>query len=483
MKAYILRRLLLIPVTLFSILLVNFIILNLAPGDPTTITQISPEGGAERKADRSYAGGGDLRWLEFRERYGLTLPVLINLWPWESQEQVDAELEVLNHPEKMSVKVFDEKRITFGDKARFIMPKLLVAMENPALRPLAIRFFVRGGIRPAIIGSDLTEEETNYNRKIAEENDFLLKAGELPPTDETVKTLHAWYEKNATFYHFDPHGWEKYKIIFETRLVRYLSKVLTLDFGTLRNDTTKSVITEVTRRFKYSLTLSLVPMIITFFLCQIFGLFMTVWHNRLPDMGLNVIFLILYAIPIFVVAPFLIEKVALNHTFPFTDIPIPIGGFSSPQDIYSQMTTQERLMDVLRHICLPLIAIMYGSLAASSRLSRTAFLEVSRQDFIRFARAKGVSPFSVLVRHIGRAGSITIVTSIAGSLGVVLGGSLIVEILFEINGFGKFFYDAVINRDFNVILFSAIAGSFLTLIGYLLADIAYTILDPRVNLT
>ncbi len=65
---------------------------------------------------------------------------------------------------------------------------------------------------------------------------------------------------------------------------------------------------------------------------------------------------------------------------------------------------------------------------------------------------------------------------------MILGGSLIVETLFEINGFGKFFYDAILNRDYNVIMFSAIAGSFLTLIGYLAADIAYTLLDPRLTL-
>ena len=82
----------------------------------------------------------------------------------------------------------------------------------------------------------------------------------------------------------------------------------------------------------------------------------------------------------------------------------------------------------------------------------------------------------------GRNASITIVSSLAGSLGLVLGGSLIVEILFDINGFGKFFYDGVINRDYNVIMFSALAGSFLTLIGYLAADLAYMWLDPRITL-
>ena len=134
------------------------------------------------------------------------------------------------------------------------------------------------------------------------------------------------------------------------------------------------------------------------------------------------------------------------------------------------------------HIFLPLIAIKYGTLAVQARLARTAFLEVLRQDHVRTARAKGLTTLQILTKHVGRNGSITILTSLAASLGIVLGGSLIVETLFEINGFGRFFYEAILNRDYNVVLFSAFAGSCLTLIGFLIADISYTLLDPRVSL-
>ena len=261
-----------------------------------------------------------------------------------------------------------------------------------------------------------------------------------------------------------------------------MSRIATLDFGTLRDDSNKTVISEVVKRFKYSLTLSIIPMLLTFFLCIVIGFTMALYHEMWPDYSLNLACLILYAIPIFVVAPFLIEEVALNHTFPFTNIPIPISGFTSPERIYENMTSLQRLFDIIRHITLPIIAIIYGSLAAQSRLARTAVLEVMRQDYVRTARSKGVSPAGVTIKHIGRNAAITIVTSIAGSLGIVLTGSLIVETVFEINGFGKFFYDAVINRDYNVIMFSALAGSFLTLLGYLVADITYTVLDPRVSL-
>lgn len=486
MLSYIIRRLLLLPVTLFFIILVNFVIINLAPGDPTTVTEISPDG-ATRQEEQAMAFGSDDRYLQFREHYGLTLPVLINLWPWTSEESVRESIHELTYEkDEMEVKEYDALRLQFGDKSRFIMPILLTVIEDSsasqATGQMALRFFVRGGTHQAVLGSNLTSDQRAYNRKISRDNLWLSELLGEEVTPALIAELEKWYSENRDYYNYEPEGWAKTRQIFETRFIRYFSRVLTLDFGNLRNDQTKTVISEVSKRFKYSLTLAFLPMLITFVFCQIFGFTMAFYQNRLPDLSLNLVFLILYAIPVFVVAPFLIEKVALNHTFPFTNTPIPISGFTSPESTYQQLNSWERLWDVLQHIALPLVAILYGGLAATSRLSRTAVLEVLRQDYVRTARSKGLPPTTILFKHVGRNAAITIVTSIAGSLGVVLGGSLIVETLFEINGFGKFFYDAVVNRDYNVIMFSALAGSFLTLLGYLVADIAYTLLDPRVTL-
>jgi peptide/nickel transport system permease protein len=480
MGTYILRRLILLPFTLLCIILINFVIVNLAPGDPTSITEVSAESGAARRQGASGAFGGDMRYLQFREHYGLTLPILFNTWPYLTQDDVDKTLKRLDKgPSEMSVKDYDALRVKFGDQARFIMPKLLHAIHTTtgSIQKLAIRFFVRGGTGQAIIRPYLTDEEKGYNKIIAANNLFLIKNG------ENKTALTEWYEKNKEFYHFEPTSSEALKeFFFSTRIYRYLSRVLTLDFGTMRNDQNKLVTREVSKRFKYSLTLSIIPMLLTLVLCQVFGFLMAYQQHRPIDLLLNFIFLVLYAIPVFVAAPFLIEKVALNHTFPWTNIPIPISGFTSPEGIYENFTSKERFFDILRHIFLPIIAVMYGGLAAQTRLSRTAVLEVLRQDYLRTAKAKGLSTFPILHHHVARNAGITIVTSVASSLGVVLGGTLIVETLFDINGFGKFFYEAVINRDYNVIMFSAIAGSFLTLIGYLIADVAYTVLDPRVSL-
>lgn len=499
MLHYVIRRLALLPITLFCIILINFIIINLAPGDPVTITEISQEGNASRSADRAMAFGSDERYLQFRERYGLTLPILFNNWPWLSQDYVNKTLNRLvsrkAHPYdsvEVAVKEDDVLRVLFGDQARYIMPKLLFVIEESkedrAMRMMASRFFARGGTMQATLGSNLTLKEQKANRKIAEENN-LLRSVIISSSDSEeqvfrkVKQMKAWYATNSQLYRLAPSTLEKIDIFFfETRFWRYMGRIMTLDFGTLRNDDNKTVISEVTKRFKYSLTLALLPMLLTLILCQVFGTLMAYKQNQWQDYSLSLAFLLLYALPIFVVAPFLIEKVALNRDFPFTHTPIPISGFTSPDKIYDNLNSYQQLFDILKHICLPLVAVIYGSLAAQSRLARTAILEVLRQDYVRTLWAKGVSPITILFKHVGRNASITIVTSLASSLGIVLGGSLIVETLFEIDGFGKFFYDAVINRDYNVIMFSSLAGSFLSLVGFLIADIAYTVLDPRLTL-
>ncbi|MCC5831506.1 MAG: ABC transporter permease [Chlamydiales bacterium] len=491
MIAYLVRRILLLPLTLFAIILVNFVILNLAPGDPVNQANLSATGEATRATDE---GGvtGDNQYLMFREHYGLTLPILFNTWPSLSEVDVSRGLDKLtNAKEEMSVQSYHELKRRWGDRAKFIMPHLLreaAAPENSfARRRMAANIFIRGGLRQGHVGAVISAEKRAENREISNTNlllsGFLVMENDTPDLlDLKVNGLAEWFEESGGEAAFTKKGWAKsYAFFFETRFSRYLSRVFTLNFGTLRNDSNKTVISEVAKRIKYSLTLALIPMLATFALCQIFGMFMALRQNQWPDYTLNISFLILFAVPIFVVAPFLIEKIALNHTFPFTNISIPYSGFHSTSEVYDAYTSPQRLADTAFHLFLPLIAIMYGTLAVQARLSRTAFLEVLRQDHVRTARAKGLSKFNILVKHVGRNGAITIVTSLAASLGVILGGSLIVETIFEINGFGRFFYDAILNRDYNVVLFSAFAGSFLTLIGYLLADIAYTLLDPRIS--
>ena len=138
-------------------------------------------------------------------------------------------------------------------------------------------------------------------------------------------------------------------------------------------------------------------------------------------------------------------------------------------------------LDRLWHLLLPVLCLAYGGLAFLAKLMRTAMLENLTSDFARTARAKGAPESIVLWRHVFRASLLPLITVAAGLLPSLLAGSVIVESIFSIDGMGKLAVEAVKTRDRELVLSLTLISGFLTLIGYLLADIAYAMADPRVN--
>lgn len=139
------------------------------------------------------------------------------------------------------------------------------------------------------------------------------------------------------------------------------------------------------------------------------------------------------------------------------------------------------LLDRGWHLVLPIICLSYGSFAFLSRLTRSSMLENLLADYARTARAKGVSEHDVLWKHVFRNSLLPLITVFASLLPGLLAGSVIVESIFSIDGMGKLAVDAVKGRDRELVLSITLISGFLTLIGYLLADILYAIADPRVS--
>ena len=139
------------------------------------------------------------------------------------------------------------------------------------------------------------------------------------------------------------------------------------------------------------------------------------------------------------------------------------------------------LADRLWHLVLPVVCLSYGGFAFLSKLVRTSMLENLLSDFARTARAKGVRERDVLWRHVFRNGLLPLITVSAGILPALLGGSVIVETIFSIDGMGKLAVEAVKGRDRELVLSLTLISGFLTLIGYLVADLCYAIADPRVS--
>jgi peptide/nickel transport system permease protein len=159
---------------------------------------------------------------------------------------------------------------------------------------------------------------------------------------------------------------------------------------------------------------------------------------------------------------------------------LPISGLHSLD--YETFGWFHRLADLGWHLMLPVTVSAFVSLAGLSRYARSSMIEVLRQDYIRTARAKGLSETTVLFHHGLRNALLPIVTILGLSLPELIGGSVIAETIFSIPGMGRLFYDAVMARDYPVIMALVTIGAVLTMLGNLLADVAYAAVDPRIRL-
>jgi peptide/nickel transport system permease protein len=139
------------------------------------------------------------------------------------------------------------------------------------------------------------------------------------------------------------------------------------------------------------------------------------------------------------------------------------------------------LWERLSYIVLPVAALTIASIGGNTRFMRASMIETLRQDYIRTARAKGLSENRVVLGHALRNAMIPVVTIIALELGVLFSGALITETVFAYPGMGKLIYDAIMGNDYNLALVGLLMATALTLIGNLLADLAYVSLDPRIT--
>jgi peptide/nickel transport system permease protein len=203
------------------------------------------------------------------------------------------------------------------------------------------------------------------------------------------------------------------------------------------------------------------------------GLLSAVFQNRLPDRAITVFVFVGFAIPGFWLALMLMYWLGVAHNW------LPISGIHSLG--YERMGPLAQLWDVARHLAIPVFISALGGLAGISLFVRNGMLEVLHQDYITTARAKGLPENTVIFRHALRNALLPLITLLGLSIPGLIGGSVIAETLFAIPGMGKLFYDGVLMRDFPVIMGILTIGSALTLLGNLLADVAYAWADPRVR--
>jgi peptide/nickel transport system permease protein len=199
------------------------------------------------------------------------------------------------------------------------------------------------------------------------------------------------------------------------------------------------------------------------------GIWQAVKRNTVGDYTATSVNFVLYSMPSFFLGLILIQFFALDfHIFP-PDVSDSIttvwGAFTHPQQMF-----------------LPIITLTLINVAGFSRYMRSSALDNLAQDYIRLARAKGLSERAVLFRHLLRNASLPMITLVGLSIPSLLAGNLLIEVLFNYQGLGLLFFNALGNEDYNILLAYTVLGAMLTVVGNLVADVAITVADPRVRL-
>lgn len=235
----------------------------------------------------------------------------------------------------------------------------------------------------------------------------------------------------------------------------------------------RKVTTIIGSRLPNTLMLTITSLMLTYFLCLPMGLYSTARNNTPLERTLSVSLYVLYALPTFVAA------IYLNLLFAVKLDWLPLSGMNSAD--YSDMSAFGKAWDLTKHAFLPIVCLTYSSLAYYTRFVKANMMETIQQDYIRTARAKGVGPLKVLLVHAFRNSLIPLVTLIGLTLPALLAGSVILEHIYQWEGIGQLFISKIGQRDYPVIMGLVLMFSVMTLIGQLLADILYAIVDPRIT--
>jgi peptide/nickel transport system permease protein len=489
MQTYLLKRLLLMIPTLFGISLVLWLVVTAAPGDPgqTSMGEGQTQGGG---------GSGESRRI-FREQFNLDKPLF-----WNDYVELT--------PEDVLAKVRTATDLTLPGKARssahrrlldwgyYSVPSLVGALDRAANsgETVAVLFYLQTNAKrtgATRVGRAFTEEEKRLNREIAAESqdiderlkinpeafraekmrDAAAAAEVLRLVEEKIPLWRAWHEERRARWAWS--GAEKLRRqLLDTQFAKYWSNLVRFDLGDSHVHR-EPVLGLIVKRLPISLTLAVTSLILAFAFSVPLGIWSAVRHRSAQEQIVSTGLFMLYSLPSFFAASMLLRYLGIGQPYKW----IPVAGFESSDTF--PLTTWEHVKDITWHAVAPIACMTYASLAGLSRYAKSGVLNVIRSDYVRTARSKGLPESVVVLKHAVRNGIIPIVTLLGTTLPAIVGGSIIIESVFTIPGIGHLIWDSINQRDYNVVIGEALIVAVLTMIGILVSDMLYAVVDPRIR--
>jgi peptide/nickel transport system permease protein len=257
--------------------------------------------------------------------------------------------------------------------------------------------------------------------------------------------------------------------------VLWVSKLVTLDLGRSFSQDRRPVADKITERIPITVALNVLSMILIIAIAIPIGVLSAVYRDSFFDKITSVWVFIGFAMPTFWLALLLMIFFGVHLGW------LPISGIRSLN--FEYLPPGMAFLDLIKHLILPVTLSAFGGLAGLSRYMRSNMLEVIRQDYIMTARAKGLSERAVIYKHALRNALLPVITILGLSIPGLIGGSVIFETIFAIPGMGQLFYTAVMSRDYPVVMGILFIGAVLTLLGNLIADVSYAMVDPRIRVS
>lgn len=451
MKSYFLRRLLLIPPTLIGITLLVFTITRFVPGGPLDrMLQEASRGadsGGKRSSSPSQAQGGlsEEQLEELEEQFGLDQNILAAYSQW---------LGALPR----------EVRISKGEYGGARDETIGSGIDSNTAEVV-----LRGDGRVALIqrkpgagdGGDaiLSAVFSDTGKPIADEG--------WKVRYETEKDRQERYQRRNSDREKPP-AYPPRAVIYQTRFQGLLQG--DLGRSTVYNDPVHEMILD---RMPVAVYFGLLTAIITYAVCLPLGILKALKHRTFIDTSSSLLIFLGYSIPGFALGAILLVHLGARMNL------FPLFGLTSPD--FDEMGNFEKIKDLAHHTVLPLICYVIGSFAMLTMLTKNNLMDNLAADYVRTAVAKGVSFPKAVFGHAFRNSMIPVATSLGSLVEIFIGGSMLIETVFDIQGFGLLQYQSVIARDVPVIMGTLTIAAFLMLIGHVISDLIVAMVDPRIK--
>ena len=490
MLKYTIKRVVTFIPMLIAISLIAFIISINAPGDP--VERLSKAAGNEGSAEQQSGASKKIK-QELRKKLGLDLPIfymsIADLASSDTLYKIQdkyhkANLEELTHQSGnwQAVSNYYNQLLTLDKKAKEVNAKEIVE-KNPDLSLNTVneainQFGFEVGSLLETAEKKVVALKFDKLNALVESNDFLLG---LNTHLSLVKLAREKMFENATRWkNYIPTiqwygGKNQYHLwLFGNGNDRH--GLIRGDFGISYIDG-QPIQDKIWKAVWISFGLSLISIFLAYLISIPIGIYSAYRKDSKVDRGMSLVLFILYSMPSFFVGTLLLLQFANpDHLSWF-----PVSGIQDPTLFDPNWSLWMKLKHRMPYLILPIITYTYGSFAFLSRIMRIGMIDVVSQDYIRTARAKGLGEGKVILKHALRNSLLPIITVFAAIFPMAVGGSIIIEVIFSIPGMGVEAYNAILNYDYPMIITVFTLAGFLTMVGYLVADILYAVVDPRIS--